>query len=122
MIKEQNAIIKSSSITISEGVLDAWIFVDLENGWTQGFGGYALYLPKSFTHHTIDGCAGHFLYRLMEIAGVKKWDEINGKAIRVRGNNNKIHQVGHIIKDDWFCPEEDFMEARKAKGMEEEKS
>lgn len=107
--KIKNAIIESVSIdTGDRGLLTVWMFLDYGDGGHQGFGGYALYLPKSFTHHTLESPAGHFIFRCMEIAGVENWKNIVGKSIRVRSSHSGVKAIGHIIKDDWFCPEEDF--------------
>lgn len=105
----RNAIVQSVSIDDADrGLLTAWLFLDY-GGSSQGFGGYALYLPKSFDHHTIKGdYAGHFIYRCMEIAGVTKWSDIKGKTVRVKCEHSKIHAIGHIIKDDWFNPTEEL--------------
>lgn len=105
-----NAVIESATITDSDrGLLDAWLFLDY-GGSGQGFGGYALYLPKNFAHHKLESPAGHFIWRCMEIAGVKKWEDLKGKTIRVKQDKpfGSILAIGHIVKDDWFCPEEDF--------------
>lgn len=103
----KNAIIKSVRLTMEDGLLDCWL--DLDYGGTgQGFGGYALYLPKSFKHHRIESVAGHFIWRVMEVADVVKWSDLPGKAIRVKAEHGKIHAIGHIVKDDWFCPFDDF--------------
>ena len=50
----------------------------------------------------------------MEIAGVSSWDSIVGKTVRVKANFVRVHAIGHITKDDWFNPSEDF------KSMEDE--
>jgi len=107
-IEIKNAIIESAEITDSDrGFLDCWLQLDY-GGTGQGFGGYALYLPKSFKHHKLESVAGHFIWRVMEIAGVSKWKDLKGKTIRVKAEHNKVHAIGHIVKDDWFCPSDDF--------------
>ena len=107
----KNAIIKSARITSDDhGLLSAWLMLDY-GGTGQGFGGYALYLPKSFTHHELKSVTGHFLWRTMEVAGVTEWGDLPGKSIRVRCNHTRVEAIGHVIKDDWFCPQRDFIEA-----------
>lgn len=53
------------------------------------FGGYAFYLPKGYKHHSLRGLAGHFIYRILQIADVEKWDQLVGKTIRVRQDNGE---------------------------------
>lgn len=105
----RNAVIESTVIdTGDRNLLTAWLTMDY-GGACQGFGGYALYLPKDFTHSTMKGdYAGHFIFRCMQIAGVKSWDHVKGKAVRVKCNHSGIEAIGHIVKDDWFNPSEDF--------------
>ncbi|MEK7500440.1 MAG: hypothetical protein AAB649_07635 [Patescibacteria group bacterium] len=108
----RNAIIKSAVIDIGDrGFLTVWLHLDY-GGMGQGFGGYILYLPKSFEHHSGVNYAGHFIYRCLEIAGVEKWSEIVGKTIRVENDSNSsfITGIGHIIKKDWFYPKNEFAE------------
>ena len=104
-----NAVIKSVAISDGDyGALSAWLHLDY-GGSEQMFGGYCLYLPKSFTHHEIKSFAGHFIWRCMEIADVTEWEKLSGKTIRVREDDwGNIEAIGHIVKDDWFNPSLDF--------------
>ena len=110
MMEIKNAIIKNTTISNDDhGCLSAWLYLDY-NGSGQGFGGYALYLPESFSHHNINSVAGHFIFRVLEIAGVTKWEDLKGKTIRVKASNQGVLSIGHIVKDDWFTPSVDFKE------------
>ena len=104
----KNAIITDAVIEQEDhGFLSGWLHLDY-GGSGQAFGGYALYLQKSFKHHSINSLAGHFIFRVMEIAGVTKWSQLPGKTIRVKADDFKVRAIGHIVKDDWFEPEIDF--------------
>lgn len=106
----KNAIIESARIEIEDhGILTVWLTLDY-GGSGQGFGGYSLYLPPSFKHHSRTGIAGFFIYRVLEIAGVERWQDLKGKTIRVKATYDGIHAIGHIVKDDWFIPSEDMKE------------
>lgn len=106
--KIKNAVIESASLGFGDrGFLDAWLTLDY-SGSGQGFGGYTLYLPEGFSHHNLMSPAGHFLFRVMQIAGVESWDKLKGRSIRVRATHNGVEAIGHIVKDDWFCPKDDF--------------
>jgi hypothetical protein len=105
----KNAIIVTAEIEISErGPLDCWISLDYGDSGVQGFGGYALYLPKSYAHYKLMGVAGHHIYRILEVAGVTKWSQLKGRTIRVESTWSKVFRVGHIVKDDWYDPAADF--------------
>lgn len=105
----KNAVIEGTTLDIGDrGCLQGWIQLTYGNSTTQGFGGYVLYLPKSWKHHKIESVAGHWIFRIMEIAEVTEWAQLIGKTIRVKSESDKIEAIGHIVKDDWFYPAEDF--------------
>jgi len=113
-LEVKNAIIKNAVIDMGDrGLLTAWVHLDY-GGTGQGFGGFALYLPKSFDNHNNNdnaNYAGLFIYRVLEIASVSKWEDLEGSAIRVkceRLTGSIIHSIGNILKDDWFNPEKEF--------------
>ena len=112
-MEEKNAVIESVSLSKADhGVLSMWLMLDYD-GSGQGFGGYSLYLPKSFKHSNNQwNYAGHFIFRCLEIAGVDEIHQLEGKSIRVRLDSpyGSIISIGHIIKDDWFDPKKDFTE------------
>lgn len=112
---ECNAIIESVTLDDADrGFLNAWLFLDY-GGSGQGFGGYALYLPDNYDHHNMLSPAGHFIWRCMQIGGVKKWEDLKGKTIRVRKESRagSVIAIGHIVKDDWFYPSKELKEQIK---------
>jgi hypothetical protein len=110
-----NAVIESATIGSGDrGFLDCWITLDY-GGAAQGFGGYVLYLPKSFAHHRLLSHGGHHIFRCMEVAGVTEWHKMPGRTIRVKkgkGFGGLVLGIGHIVKDDWFEPKKDYAEGK----------
>jgi hypothetical protein len=126
MIKEpenlelENAVIEYAEIRNDDhGVLTAWIGLKYKDS-SQGFNGYALYLPSNFKHHKLESPAGHFIWRVMEIAGVSRWEDLKGKTVRARHTQGQIWEIGHIINDDWFCPTKDFEPSAAEKGAQDD--
>ena len=111
-----NATISSAVIDKERGLLTSWLHLDYDDT-SQSFGGFALYLPKDWKHSTNQqNYAGHFISRCMEIAGVTYWAKMSGTNIRVKLDgddfNAKIVAIGHIIKDVWFDPVEEFKQMK----------
>lgn len=112
-LETKNAIIESAELTTSDhGLLSGWLTLDY-GGSGQRFGGWSLYLPKGYRHHTLGSPAGHWIFRVMEIAGVEKWSQLKGKTIRVRAEHKGVQAIGHITKEDWFDPSADFQPEEK---------
>lgn len=106
-----NAILGDATLQSGDaghGSLTSWIEARYGGCGVQGFGGYALYLPESFTHHEVKSHAGHWIYRVMEVAGVENWKHVTGKAVRILKDGVYIRAIAHITEDDVFCPEYDF--------------
>lgn len=109
----QNAVIEAVTLNRCEGFLTAVLTLDY-GGSGQGFGTYVLCCPKPMTPHRIESVAGHFICRVLEVAGVMRWEDLKGKAVRVRQRRAGVEAIGHIIDDDWFCPKRDFAEVNNA--------
>jgi hypothetical protein len=97
-----NATIKSTSLEMVHGYLTLWLHLDY-GGTGQGFGGISLYHPERE-----EDFAGSFLYKTLDTVGVSKWEDLRGKHIRVVSDHSKVHKIGHIILDKWFCPATDI--------------
>jgi hypothetical protein len=110
-METRNAVITGVWIEADEfETLSAGISLDYGDSG-QIFGGNGLYTPK----RGVGGknYAGHFLYRVLEIAGVSRWDELKGKTIRVIQDDAHVEAIGHIVKDVWFNMHEEFKLAKQ---------
>jgi hypothetical protein len=111
-VETKNAVITGASFDTERG-LSAWVHLDY-GGSGQGFGGYLLYAPEGWRAHASPvNYAGHFIYRVLEVAGASDWSKLAGKTVRVKADFGKVHALGHIVKDDWFDPEQEFKRLRE---------
>lgn len=105
-METKNAIIKSATIEIEgHGLLTAMIKLDVGDG-VRGFGGHTFY--SSSWKRPGPNALALFVWRVFDIAGVDAWHKLAGRTIRVRGTDAGIDAIGHIVKDDWFNPREEF--------------
>ena len=51
-----------------------------------------------------DDCAGQWLLKFFETAGIDSLWQGNNKAVRLMFLEQKLIKIGHIIKDVWFNP------------------
>jgi len=102
-------------------IIEAKISIDLDRDWLNidllvKYDGYCQAFSlvahnpnfKGKKCYRIENVAGHIIWRIMEIAEVFDWSELKGKKIRIKKEDGFIRSIGHIIKNDWFCPRKDF--------------
>lgn len=116
----ENAKITSVSITMADhGCLCYWLMLE-GGGWGCGVGGYCIgngYLGANDSD--ISAANGNGLVAMMHImnvVGVSKWEDLEGKYVRVASLSNSwgtsIHIIGNILKDKWFDQKKFFAECR----------
>jgi hypothetical protein len=107
IMETRNAIITDAVVGINDvGVLDTHIVFNYGDGTQQALGSYCLYDPRP----GIDAknYAGYFIYGVLAAAGVRRWNDLEGRAVRVKCDATHIEGIGHIVKDEWFYPGEVF--------------
>lgn len=77
-------------------------------GWAIGHGS----LGSDFFDASGSGLVA--MMKIMDVVGVDKWEDLQGKYIRVEsdGWGSVIHKIGNILKDDWFDIREFFENAK----------
>ena len=109
MGKILNAVVERAKLYFEEhGCLCLDLTVKHAGGY-QAFGGVNLgsRFQKAYKPDGGD-CAFWYIKRVFDICGVDNLNEIPGKTIRVRLEDERIEAIGHIIKEDWFSPKNDF--------------
>lgn len=102
-LETKNTLIKSVSLSVEDhGCLSGWLHLDYGDSG-QGFGGYALYRPKYKS-----AGAGLWIWRILEVTGVGKWEDLPGTVVRVKSKHSGVEALGHALKDKWFWPREEF--------------
>ena len=97
-MNKELARITSASLEIKErGILNFWINVDYENGFSQGVGGIALDTydkEKDARIGTAYGC--EMIRQLLLVLGVNDFSQMKGKDIwvLVEGSNLNIKPIG----------------------------
>lgn len=103
----KNAIIAGTFLGVEDhGIMTFMLQLDY-GGSNQGFGGYALdeYDKENDTRvFTVVG--GEAIKHILRVVGVRCWEHLKGKPIRVIGTKSKIDMIGNILKDEWFAFED----------------
>ena len=117
---EQNGVIMATMLGFEDhGIMTAWITCDF-GGSGQGFGGFGMDGPikdADGKHLRREGVAWgmEFLRRVLETLEVREWEQLKGKPIRIRRDEDygKIIAIGHFHKDRWFNPDTDIAHLRR---------
>ena len=99
----KNAKIVSTMLGFEDhGIMTCYLYLDYD-GSGQGFGGYAL-----------GGEFGiEFIKKILKTLEVDKWEDLAGTHCRAEAGHDKVHRIGHILKDQWFDPKDIVPEHEK---------
>ncbi len=113
MIK--NALIESTMLGWEDhGILSCMVYMAFD-GSGQGFGGYALDEPISkdgkFLYRRGTDYGMQFIEGILKAVGADSWEKLKGMHCRVQTDSDhsfggRIVKIGHILKDQWFDPDE----------------
>lgn len=110
----ENAKITYVSISMADhGCLTFYLGLEGKGWILGGYGGYCIghgYLGAD--NFDASGAGLIAMMRIMDTVGVEKWEDLNGKYVRVEdtGFGNRITKIGNLIEDKWFDIKEFFNE------------
>jgi hypothetical protein len=109
---ESNARIESTMLGIEDhGIMSFYLYLDYGRSG-QGFGGYGL-----DEYDKIKECRiGHpksiiLIRKILEVVGVDKWEDLEGKYIKVKYEHSGVDGICSIIGDNWLMIK-DFWEEK----------
>ena len=86
--------------------------LDVQDGYGVIVGGVVLDTYDKWEDERVGTTYGmNVIMRVMEVVGVRRWEELEGKFIRVvsGGIGSSVTKIGNLMKDDWI----DFTEYGK---------
>ena len=105
----RNAVIENTMLGYEDhGILTCFLYLNY-GGAGQGFGGYGLDSYDNETEKGIGTAYGlAFIIGILNVLEVDKWESLKGIHCRADTKRNKVHGIGHILKDQWFYPQKDL--------------
>lgn len=105
-----NAKIRTYGLQISDGYsqsLELWLELELQGGGRVAFSVWGPY-----TEGWKNNVFAYSVKKVLDIVGVEKLKDIDGKPIRARFKENgcagdTIIGIGHFLNDNWFIPREE---------------
>lgn len=108
----KNAQITSVSLGYEDhGILTFGLGLEIADGGCCIYGGYALDGYDKEKKKRVAGAKSmECLTEIMRVVGVRNWEDLNGKYIRVQENGcgSIITTIGNLMKDEWFNIKEFF--------------
>lgn len=94
------------------GILTFYLHLE-GDGWGQGYGGYSLDGYDESTKERSIGYGGGLIAmkKIMEVVGVRTWEDLPGKYVRIQRQNEHAHEIvrlGHVVQDRWVSLREEF--------------
>lgn len=112
MSEIKNARITKTSLGYEDHrILTFGLDLDLAGGMFTTFGGYELdTYNKTTKKRECHAYSMQLIVEIMKTVGVKKWEDLKGKYIRVvdEGYNTPIRKIGNLMEDKWFDVKEFF--------------
>ena len=101
-----NAHIKKVSLGYEDhGILTFGLTLNISDGTSCVFGGYELdTYDKTTGKRECQKYSMELITEIMKTVGVKKWEDLIGKYIRVitEGCSTPIRKIGNLMEDKWF--------------------
>ena len=111
----KNAIIESTMLGKTHGIMTFIIYIKFDKCIKCGVGLYALdEYNEKLDKRVCNASSMEVISEILDVVGVKQWEDLPGKYIRIEDNSwgSKITKIGNIIEDKWIDFEE-FFEIRK---------
>ena len=105
----KNANITRTMLGIEDhGIMSYSLTLDY-GGSGQSFGGYCLDTPVKDEDGKFLGRKGvaygaDTILKILETLEVSSWEKLPGTKCRVVATHTGVHQIGHLLKDQWFDP------------------
>lgn len=108
VVEIKNATIRSARVGYERG---AFLIPSLQivgDGWTCGFGAYVCDKQGHLPTASSPSLTGFYIMRVLDTLCVESWNDLVGLPVRVVFEGGKIIKIGHFLKDQWFCPNEEI--------------
>lgn len=103
-IETKNARIDSTFLGIEDhGIMTFVLGLDYGDSGHQGAGTYALdEWDEVNSKRRGMSKSIELIRKILEIVSVEKWEDLEGKFIRVKAEHCKVHAIGNITKNEWL--------------------